>query len=400
MTETLLRAAQDGPVPLRCLDADHVALPFFDERHLSLALRLDHWLAEVEPDIETALAFGPKEAGRRLVHLLGRDGWLDAVCREPIDMRTISLIREGLAYRHDLLDFAFSIQAIAAAPILSWGTNEQKARFLPGLASGEMVGAFAVSEQGAGSNLAAAMLEAVQDGTGYRLTGQKNWIANADIADRLVVLARMAGTTGPIGLSTFVVDAPAPGLVPIPIEPIAPRSFGHLRFDGCSVPSDRLVGPAGAGLAIVLGTLERYRMSVGAAASGFARRALHEARTHASARAIGEERLIDLPVVRQKLADLAVALETARLTVARSAWEMDTGREDYGVRSSLAKLHATEAAQVVIDGCVQLHGAAGLVRGALPERLYREIRSLRIYEGTSEIQRMIVGDAVAHGFFG
>jgi acyl-CoA dehydrogenase len=383
----------------RCLDADYLTLPFFDDRHRAVAAQLESWLREEDAAIEAALAVSPKEATRCAIRLLGEAGWFSTAVHEPIDFRTICIVREGLAYRHDLLDFAFSIQVLSTLPLMLWGSESQRLQFLPDLIAGKRIAAFAVTERESGSNLSSVALAATQAGAGYRLNGEKNWIANADIADDIMVLARTGAGTGPVGLSLFLVDASMDGLVARAVDLIAPRPFGHLEFVDCVVPEGRLIGENGAGLAVALDTLERVRMSVGAAANGFARRALDEARRHVTrTRAAGS--LADIPVVRQKLARMGVAVHTARLAVSQAAWDMDRDGERRCLTSSLAKLVATEAAQSVVDCCVQLHGAAGLVSDSVPERLYRQIRSLRIYEGTSEIQEAILGEAVTYGFLG
>ncbi|WP_288587949.1 acyl-CoA dehydrogenase family protein [uncultured Methylobacterium sp.] len=382
-----------------CLDQDHVRLPFFDDRHRDLADRVRSWLGMADQEIVAALDAAPDGAGLRLARLLGRGGWFAALAEGGPDLREVCLLREAFAYRHDLLDFAFSIQCLAAAPIALWGSEAQKAAFLPGLASGESIGAFAVSERCAGSDLAAAVLPARRDGAGFLLDGEKNWVAHAGIADRHLVLARTSDMTGPLGLSMFVVDA-MPGLSVVPVPMVAPRAFGHLRFDACRVEDERLIGQEGAGLAVALDVIERYRVSVGAAAVGFARRALHEARRHVRARRTRTGQLSDLPAIRRSLAEMAVAIETAQLAVARAAHDIDRGTRRGTLRSGLSKLYATEAAQRVVDACVQLHGAAGLVAGSTPERLYREVRSLRIYEGASEVQTALIGEAVTNGLFG
>lgn len=392
--------ANEAATSHRCLDADYLALPFFEDRHREVAARLESWLREKDAAIEAGLAQSPREATRRAIGLLGEAGWFSTAVREPVDSRIICIVREGLAYRHDLLDFAFSIQVLASLPLVLWGTDEQRSQFLPGLLAGRRIAALALTERESGSDLASVALAAAQAGQQYRLNGEKNWIANADIADHIMVLARTGTGTGPIGLSLFIVEGATQGLTARTVELIAPRPFGHLEFLDCLIPADRLVGENGAGLAVALDTLERVRMSVGAAANGFARRALHEARTHVTRLRATGTRLADIPVVRQKLARMGVALHTARLAVAQAAWDMDCDRETRCFSSSLAKLHATETAQSIVDSCVQLHGAAGVVSNSVPERLYRQIRSLRIYEGTSEIQEAILGEAVTYGFFG
>ncbi len=385
-----------APKSLRYLDAAYVKLPFFEERHVSLAHSIDEWLIKRDPEITAILELEPSESVHGFVRILGRDGWLDIIRRDPPDLRAVVLIREALAYRHDLLDFAFGIQALTAAALVMCGESFQKDRYLRELATGACVGSFALSEKGAGSNLMAVQLSASETEGGFLLNGNKHWTANADTADRVVVLARTSGSAGAIGLSLFIVDASTPGVSSSPMGLIAPRSFGHLHFEQCKVPMDHLIGPLGGGFAIAVNVLERFRATVGATANGFARRALHEARGYARKHDIRNERLADLPVICHMFANIATTLEAAQLTVARAAWEIDLDRDSCAARSSLAKLQATEGAQSIVDQCLQICGASGLLKGAITERLYREVRSLRIYEGTSEIQRNIVGSAVAN----
>jgi len=397
---TALSASMAGLLqahPLRCLDPALLALPFFEDRHRTLAKKLERWLLLSDAAIEGAVQKPPAEAGRRLVHLLGQEGWLELPCEDEPDFRALCLVREAFAYRHDLLDFAFSIQALAAAPLVFWGTPEQKERHLPRLRSGAAIGCLAISEAGAGSDLGAVSLRAQRLGDGYKLTGEKCWIGHAGITDLHCVLARTHNTSGPLGLSVLVVDQAEGGVTATPVEMLSPRAFGTVHFKDCRVPAREVVGGEGAGFAVVADVLERYRLTVGAAANGMARRALHAARSHVCTRVSGPGVLADLPTVRERLADMSVQAEVAGLAVAHAAWEMDTSAPHRATRSSIAKLVATEAAQDVVDGCVQLHGAAGLVHGSVPEQLYRSIRSLRIYEGTSEIQKAIIGAAVVAG---
>lgn len=379
------------------LKSDYAGLPFFGEDHRLLAERVSRWLREREPEIAATLARSPYEAVRLLIRMLGEAGWFSVALKGAVDTRTLCLIREALACRHDLLDYAFSIQILAAMPLALWGDDRQRAEILPKLCSGESVGAFALTERESGTNISAVELQAEETGSGYLLNGQKHWIANADIADHVMVLARTGPAQGALGLSLFVVDTNSSFYSTEAVALIAPRPFAHISLDACPVPADCMIGGKGMGLAVAIDTLERCRITVGAAANGFARRALGEASDHVLKRRKSGKRLADIPAVRQALARIAMDTHAARLTVAHAAWEMDREGRGKGYLSSLAKLLATESAQVAIDRCVQLHGASGVVAGSVPESLYRQIRSLRIYEGASEVQEAILADAVVAG---
>ncbi|MET8152158.1 acyl-CoA dehydrogenase family protein [Actinoplanes sp. NPDC049668] len=379
------------------LDPAMLRLPFFTERHTELAGRVTAWTAANAGLWRRPLPCPPAEHGRTVLRELGDAGLLAFLHpggpADDGDMRSLCLAREALAYADDLADFAFSIQALSATPILRHGSPAQRERFLPGLADGTLQGAFAVSEPQAGSDLAAAATRATRDGDGFVLDGVKAWIANAGTADVYAVLARTGEGAAALGLSMFLVPADTPGLRVEPADLVAPRAFGHLHLDGVRLGADALLGRSGGGFAIALEVLDRFRMTVGAAAVGFARRAAHSALRHTRTRAIYGSRLGDLGTVRAALADMDVRLNAAGLLVARAAWEAD--RESrYQRHSAIAKLYATEAAQSVVDDCVQMFGAAGLVADSITERLYRQIRSLRIYEGASEVQRDVIAGSL------
>ncbi|SES04979.1 acyl-CoA dehydrogenase [Streptomyces sp. yr375] len=390
--------------PLRHLDPDLLQLPFYDEPHRRLAHAFDAWCAErADRWNADALASGPDKTGVRLTRELGADGWLafldpDAVRTggHPGDLRALCLMRETLAHAEDLADFALSIQALSATPLLRYGSEEQRRKHLPGLADGSRIGAFAISEEGAGSDVAALTLAAHRDSDGgYVLDGGKAWIANGTIADLYTVVARTGEGPGPLGLTAFLVPADTPGLrVRESIDAIAPRSFAHLAFEDCRVPADSVVGRPGGGFVIAMDLLERFRMTVGAAALGFARRATDTALARARSRPAYGGKLLDLQLVKASLADMEVRLNAGSLLVARAAWEADRGSRNFAKHSSIAKLYATETAQETIDAAVQVMGAAGLVKDSVTERLYRQIRSLRMYEGTSEVQRLTIAGAL------
>lgn len=392
MTAAATRTALPG------LDPGVLALPLFEPAHRGFAERvaafavdnLDVWGGTEDPAAH----------GRLILRRLGDAGLLAFLDPDvagggglPGDLRALCLARQALAYADDLADFALSIQALAATPLLRHGTPDQRRRYAPGLAAGTVQAAFAITEPQAGSDAAAVACEARRDGDGWTLHGTKAWIANGNTADVCVVVARSGDGPGALGLSAFLVDAGTPGFSVEPVPMLAPRALAHLHFDGARVPARALLGRAGGGFAIAMDVLDRFRMTVGAAAVGMGRRALDSALVRARRRRIYDGRLFDLATVRAALGDAEVRLASAELLVARAAWEADRGGR-FAQHSAAAKLHATEVAQQVVDACVQLHGASGLVAGSVPERLYRQIRSLRIYEGTSEVQRMVVAAAL------
>lgn len=368
----------------------HLDWPFFDALHRERAAALVAWADEHVPNAEPESA-APEAA--RLVRALGDAGWLDwtvASGEEPLDVRTLCLARETLAYRSALADFAFAMQGLGSGPISLFGTDEQKARWLPSVASGETICAFALSEAEAGSDVAALATRARRDGDAWVLDGEKTWISNAGIADRYVVFARTSDD-GHRGLSAFVVDADARGLsVPHRIPTISPHPLGTVRLESCRVPASAQLGASGDGFRIALGTLDVFRSTVGAAALGMARRALDEAIRHVRQRHIFGGTLADLQLVQGSLAQMATDVDTAALVVYRAAWTKDAGAERITQEAAMAKAHATEAAQRVIDTAVQLHGGHGVTSGHIVERLYRDIRPLRIYEGATAVQHVVI----------
>ncbi|MEU8136432.1 acyl-CoA dehydrogenase family protein [Streptodolium elevatio] len=382
-------------------DPEVLGLPFYDDGHRRLAQQIGVWCDIYGELWETVRRMPPDEAGRRLVRLLGEEGWLSGLDPSaaspdlPWDFRAVCLTREALAYAEDLADFAYSIQSLSATPVIRYGDKEQQARYLPGMANGTLIGAFAVSEKEAGSEVAAVGLTArrAADG-GYVLAGRKAWIAHATIADLFVVIARTGEGPGPLGLSAFLVPADTPGLRVERLDAIAPRSFGHVHFDDCPVPDEALLGRKGRGFVVAMDLLDRFRMTVGAAAVGFARRAADAALAHTRGREAYGRTLFDLQLVKAKLADTDIRLNAASLLVARAAWECDQGSRGFARHSSIAKVYATEAAQEIVDASVQLFGAAGVVRGGVTERLYRQIRSLRIYEGATDVLRLAIADGL------
>ncbi len=383
------------------LDEGLLDLPVFDPAHRELARRASAWgrdNAALWSDRRDCAAEGTT---RSVLAALGADGWFEHLAGTgadpgaPGDLRSVCLVRQSLAYADDLADFAYSIQSLSADPIRRHGSAEQRERYLPGMAAGTAIGAFAVSEKAAGSDVAALGLHADRVPDGYLLNGGKAWIANGDIADVVCVVARTGEGAGALGLTAFLVPASTPGLsVAGKVDLIAPRPIADLSFVDCLVPRDAVLGRLGGGFAVSMDLLDRFRMTVGAAAVGFARRAADAALHRAAERPIRRGTLFDLDTVKATFADIEVRLDAAFLLVARAAWDADRGNPRFARHSSIAKLFATEAAQQIVDASVQLFGAAGLVRDSVPERLYRQIRSLRVYEGSSEVQRTIIASAL------
>ncbi|OON62519.1 acyl-CoA dehydrogenase [Massilia sp. KIM] len=379
---------------------DYLDWPFFEPRHGELARELDAW-AGVQ--LDAAHGHDVDAACRALVARLGEGGWLrHAVgggahggAGETIDTRAICLIREILARHAGLADFAFAMQGLGSGAISLFGSEEQKAAYLPRVARGEAIAAFALSEPQAGSDVAAMRCAARREGGDWILDGEKTWISNGGIADFYVVFARSGegggeNGRGSRGISAFIVDADAPGLrIAERIEVIAPHPLARLSFEGCRVPAARMIGEEGQGFKIAMATLDVFRTSVAAAALGFARRALDEALAHAQARPMFGQRLADFQLTQAKLAQMATDIDAAALLTYRAAWMRDQGRK-VTREAAMAKLTATESAQRVIDAAVQLFGGQGVQSGKVVESLYREIRALRIYEGASEVQLLII----------
>jgi acyl-CoA dehydrogenase len=353
--------------------------PFFEDRHRAFAAELEEWaLPEPGGDLDARC--------RGLVAALGAGGWLRH-CTGELDVRTLCLARESLAYRDALADFAFAMQGLGSGAISMFGTDEQRARHLPGVASGERIAAFALSEPEAGSDVAAMAMTATADG---RLDGTKTWISNGGIADFYTVFAR-----APEGITAYLVEADAPGLRVIErIDVMAPHPLATLEFSG--TPGERLGAP-GRGMPVALATLDVFRSTVGAAALGMARRALDEALGRAASRELFGAPMAQLQLVQAKLADMALDVDAAALLVYRAAWSRDVLGGRVTREAAMAKLFATEAAQRVIDAAVQLFGGLGVRVGSPVERLYREIRALRIYEGASEVQQLVIARAALEG---
>jgi acyl-CoA dehydrogenase len=315
--------------------------------------------------------------------------------RESLDARALCLIREILARHAGLADFAFAMQGLGSATIGLFGSDAQKDRYLPGVARGERIAAFALSEPDAGSDVAAIATTARRDGDRWRLDGRKTWISNGGIADHLVLFARTGEAPGARGLTAFILDAGTPGLVvEARIATLAPHPLATLRLEGCVVPDGQRLGEPGQGFRLAMATLDHFRPTVGAAALGFARRALDEALRHARGRRMFGATLADLPLAQARLGEMATEIDAAALLVYRAAWAKDRGAARITREAAMAKLFATEAAQRVVDAAVQLHGGLGVMRGSAVESLYREVRALRIYEGASEVQQLVIARAL------
>jgi alkylation response protein AidB-like acyl-CoA dehydrogenase len=385
--------------------AERLQWPFFGEEHRRLA-------AEVEDWARANLADGAHPEGRAavdmrcrtLVAALGKAGILkhclraaDGGAAPEFDARSIGLVREILARHDGLADFAFAMQGLGSAPLSLAGSAEIRSLWLPRVGAGQSIAAFALSEPEAGSDVAAMATSARRDGPQYVLNGQKTWISNGGIADFYVVFARTApgsrrpdGSVGAEGISAFLVKPGDSGFtVAERIDTMAPHPLGRLAFEDCRIPVARLIGAEGEGFKIAMRTLDVFRTSVAAAACGFARRALEEAREHARARGMFGRTLADFQLTQAALAEMATALEAAQLLTCRAAWLRDTGRA-FTAAAAMAKLSATESAQAIIDRALQMFGGRGVVQGEVVERLYREIRALRIYEGASEVQKLII----------
>jgi len=379
-------------------DTTFLTWPFFDEFHRTFARELRAWTAETIPGVHPPHDASALDATcRTLVRSLGEAGWLRYTVPAPyggtlpeLDVRTLCLARETLGWFSGLADFVFALQGLGAGPITLFGSEALKRRYLPPIASGEAIGAFALSEAKAGSDIGTMQTTARREGTHYVIDGEKTWISNAGIADHYIVFAKLDGTDSRKYIA-LVVDADTPGLrVTQRIDVSAPHPLGTLSFEGCRVAESAVVGAPGKGLSVALGTLDVFRATVGAAALGFARRALDETLTFVTTRKAFGGVLSDLQLTQARLAQMAADIDTSALLIYRAAWTRDAGAARVTREAALAKWHATEAAQRVVDSAVQLLGGRGVVVGEIVEQLYREVRALRIYEGTSEIQQLVV----------
>ena len=380
--------------------------PFFAEEHREFKTRLDAWCHQ-------HLGHGAHDESRaavdaecqRLVRQLGEAGWLrhavagkaHGAAADQIDTRQLCLLRETLAYHNGLADFAFAMQGLGSGAISLHGSAEQRERYLPRVASGHALAAFALSEPEAGSDVAAMQCSATATADGHVLNGRKTWISNGGIADFYVVFARSGEAPGARGLTAFIVDADAPGLhIEERIDVVAPHPLATLHFDGVKVPHRQRIGTAGEGFKVAMSTLDVFRTSVAAAALGFARRALLESMAWARSRKMFGQALGDFQITQSKLAQMATLLDAATLLTYRAAWQRDQGQR-ITREAAMAKMTATENAQQIIDMAVQMHGGMGVKKGVIVESLYREIRALRIYEGATEVQQLIIGRDLLKG---
>ena len=376
------------------MSTSHLNWPFFEERHREREQRLDAWCREQTWDHEPS-SDQLDDCCRDIAASLGAAGFLRLAVPKPygddatLDARSLCLMRETLARHEPLADFVYAMQVLGSAPISLFGRKEQKEAWLKDVAAGRKIAAFALSEKEAGSDVAAMSMRAEQSGDDYVLNGGKAWISNAGVADFYVVFARTG--EGKRGVSAFVVPAATPGLkVSERTAVIAAHPLGSLTFTNCRISGDCMLGSPGDGMRIALGTLDMCRSTVGAAALGMARRAYAEALARARSRRLFGATLGDLQLTQAALADMATSLDASALLVYRAAWTKDAGQERITREASMAKLFATEHAQKVIDRAVQLFGGEGVRSGSVVERLYREIRALRIYEGASEIQQLLI----------
>jgi len=375
--------------------------PFFDDSHREFAEDLRDWAnREIQP-LENKEPNGNEELDhlcREFVKKLGIGGWLQYCvpsshggALESFDVRTLALTREILGYYSGLADFSFAMQGLGSGAITLFGSEEQKDSYLPKVASGERIGAFAISEASGGSDVAAMKTTAELSGNEYCINGSKTWISNAGIADFYVLFARTNDAPGSRGISAFVINSDTPGLsISERINVIAPHPLGTLEFKNCKIPTTNMIGNSGEGFKVAMSTLDVFRTTVGGASLGFAKRALDEAITRSKEREAFGKSISEFQLIQAKIADMAVKIDAMALLIYRSAWTKDKKATRVTRESSMAKLYGTEAAQEVIDQAVQIFGGMGVVSGVKVEQLYREIRALRIYEGTSEIQKLVI----------
>lgn len=379
-------------------DRSFLSWPFFEDRHRQLAETLDAWCAKNLPvdhhDVDAACC--------DLVAKLGRDGWLkptalDPANTGPLDVRTLCITRETLARHDGLADFAFAMQGLGTGAITLFGTPDQQ-RLLEKTRAGQAISAFALSEPRSGSDVANMEMTAIRDGGDYVLSGEKTWISNGGIADLYVVFARTGEAPGAKGISAFIVSGDTKGLgIAERIEVIAPHPLARLSFDNVRVPASALIGKPGDGFRIAMSVLDVFRSTVGAAALGFARRALDESVKRAAERKLFGAPMAELQMVQGHIADMALDVDAAALLIYRAAWTKDMGAARVTREAAMAKLFATDKAQEVIDKAVQLHGGDGVRKGHIVESLYREIRALRIYEGASDVQKVVIARQVMGG---
>jgi acyl-CoA dehydrogenase len=383
--------------------SSHLDWPFFEPHHKELAARLGEWAGEHLKEEDSEDLNG---ACRQLVRELGAGGWLRysiggtayGAANEKIDTRALCILRETLARHSGLADFSFALQGLGSGAITLFGTPEQKRHYLPRVADGTAIAAFALSEPEAGSDVAALQCSARRDGDTYIVDGEKTWISNGGIADFYVVFARSGESEGAKGITALIVEAGTTGFeIAERLQVIAPHPLARLKFRNCRVSASQRVGEAGLGFKVAMATLDVFRTSVAAAAVGFARRALEEALRRMTSRKMFGQTLADFQLTQGKLAEMATQMDAAALLTYRAAWLRDRG-ERVTVEAAMAKMTATETAQRVIDAAVQIFGAQGVLKDEPVERLYRQIRPLRIYEGATEVQQLIIARGIIKAF--
>jgi len=367
-------------------DQSFLNWPFFEDRHRALAAELDAWASAHLPvdhgDVDAAC--------RGLVATLGAAGFLRHSGGDALDVRSLCLIRETLARHDGLADFAFAMQGLGMGAVSLFGSDVQR-DWLARTRAGTAISAFALTEPGSGSDVANTRMTAEREGDGFVLNGEKTWISNGGIADVYTVFARTGEAPGARGLSAFLVPSDTPGLSVVErLEVIAPHPLARLKFDNLRLPDAALIGQAGSGFRIAMSVLDVFRSTVGAAALGFARRALDESLNRVRERQLFGAPLGELQMVQGHIADMALGVDSSALLIYRAAWTKDMGAPRVTREAAMAKLHATETAQAVIDAAVQLHGGDGVRKGEIVESLYREIRALRIYEGASDVQKVVI----------
>ena len=378
-------------------DSQFFGLPFFEPGHRKLREAIDAWAKDHVADLVESHD-NVDSSCRRLVQSMGKAGFLKLTVpadsggqHERLDVRSLAIARETLARHDGLADFVFAMQGLGSGPISLFASSAIRQEFLPAVASGDAIAAFALTEPDSGSDAAAITTRADRDGDHFVLNGTKTWISNAGIADQYVVFARTGEAGGAKGISAFAVKADIPGLsVSERIEVIAPHPLGTIVFDNCRIPSEYRLGNGGDGFSIAMATLDVFRTTVGAAGLGFAKRALDEAISWSSVRKIFGEPLSSLQLTQAKIADMATSIDAAALLIYRAAWIKDEGAPRISREAAMAKMFATEQAQVIIDQALQLHGGEGVRSGRKVEQLYRDIRALRIYEGATEVQKIII----------
>ena len=381
-------------------DETFLGWPFFEDQHRALAADLDAWAADTLPAIMDAPnAHTDADATcKALVKAMGAGGWLRYCVPaayggvfENLDVRSLCIIRETLARHAGLADFAFAMQGLGSGAITLAGSDELKTKYLPAVARGEKIAAFALTEPEAGSDVAAIASALTPTTGGFALSGEKTYISNGGIADFYCVFARSGEAEGARGLSAVVLDADTPGLgVTERIELIAPHPMARLSFENCRVPAEHRLGEGGAGFKVAMATLDIFRSTVGAAALGMARRALAEAVNHTKGRSLFGGPLADMPITQERLAEMAVDIDASALLIYRAAWTKDSGAPRVTREAAMAKLYATDSAQTVVDKALQMFGGLGVTKGVKVEELYREVRALRIYEGASEVQKLVI----------